>query len=169
MDKQKGAGHHRRVDKVHLEVHPIVLPDFEWRHVSACVLRREEQQLFVDTPQIPAANWELPLVEEDWVLCQPLYRTNGVEEWREMQKALKEVSKKIGMKKAEQKVAGSGEVAYKELKRRSAICESSLKVGNVDIAQALRVCEERSSRAGRIRGVRRTLGYDGRVAEARLQ
>ena len=77
-------------------------------------LRRKEQgtqKLFVDTPKTQAANWGSPVMEENWVgLCQALYTAIGVEGWRNVRETLAEVSKKIGVEKAGQKVAGSGDV-----------------------------------------------------------
>ena len=58
---------------------------------------------------------------EDWiVLCQALYQSTREEEWTALRKQFKEVSEKSGVKRAGQKVAGSGKLACKLFDRRSA-------------------------------------------------
>ena len=51
-------------------------------------------------------------MEQDLVvLCQALYHSIKEEEWIEMGEKLREVSKKTGVKKAGERVAGLGKVA----------------------------------------------------------
>ena len=46
-------------------------------------------------------------MDDDWVvLCQALYHSIGEEEWTGMHDNVTEVCRKIGVKKAEQRVAG---------------------------------------------------------------
>ena len=68
---------------------------------------RERKSCLSDTSKIPATQLGDSLMNEDWVLlCQALYLAVSVGEWRDMHEKLKEVSKQIGVKKAEQKVTG---------------------------------------------------------------
>ena len=89
--------------------------------------------------------------ENSVVLCLEMRE----EEWIERHEKVKDVSKHIGVKKAGQRVPGSGKVAWRKtvksakeeqeraLDRRSALRGSLLSIWNVDIHQALRMCEDR--------------------------
>ena len=119
-------------------------------------LRPEErgtQKLFVPHKYDSKRKWEPSLME--W--CCVKRCTN--QEWTDMFERLREVSRKIGVKNAGQRMAGLGKVAWR--KRRGNLsyqqgrdwtlpstesrnCGSlSLEAWNVDIHKALRICEER--------------------------
>ena len=99
-----------------------------------------------------------PLIDEDSVvLCQALYQSIE-EEWTEMHERLQELCWKVRVKKAGQRIAGLGRVAWRKtekepfssakkglgiaVNRRSALRESLSEAWNVDTHKALRICEE---------------------------
>ena len=53
------------------------------------------------------------------MLCQALYQSIKEEEWTEMHETSKDVTEMIGVKKAGQKVAGVGEVAWRKTSKES--------------------------------------------------
>ena len=88
-------------------------------------LRPDEQgtaKLMVNTPKIPKGKWEPSLMEEDWaLLCQALFvpvgRRRGVV--RDAQEVDRCHQKEWSKKKAGQRVAGLGKVAWEKTSTES--------------------------------------------------
>ena len=104
----------------------VVKPTFSEEHKDAMVTEGEEvltlrpeergtQKMFVNTDKISEGKCGPLLMDDDWVvLCRTLRHSFGEEEWIEMHEKLKDVCKKIGVKKAGQKVAGMGKSAWRK-------------------------------------------------------
>ena len=119
-------------------------------------LRPEErgtQKLFVPHKYNSKRKWEPSLME--WCCVKRCAN----QEWTDMFERLREVSRKIGVKNAGQRMAGLGKVAWRKTERepflsarkgldaafnrKSELRESLLEAWNVDTHKALRICEER--------------------------
>ena len=124
------------------EVHHIVLPSFsQEEHKNTAVIEGEEvmtlrpeeqgtQKLSENTSKIPSKMGS-PLMDEDLVvLCQAPYQSIKQEEWAEMHEEQKEVTEKIGVKKAGQSVVGLGKVAWRKTQKESSMLSRGRHSGN---------------------------------------
>ena len=99
------------------------------------------------------------VMEEDWVvLCQASFQSIKEEDWIEMHEKLKDVTRKIGVKEAGQRVVGAGEVGSAEDAERrflfgqgtaSACFSQEICIENVNlevgINQAMRIFQDRQA------------------------
>ena len=70
-------------------------------------------------------------MEEDWVvLCHRLlFQSIKEEEWTEMHETLKEVTRRIGVKKDGQRIAGLGRLAWRNLWKESFLSQDGTRAG----------------------------------------
>ena len=98
--------------------------NFDKDHTEACVLEGEDvldekgtQKLFGNRRNHRGKR-SPPLMEEDWVvLCYTLYHSTEEEEWSDLHESLKEVCKKMGVKKDGQRIAELGRLGMAHIRQ----------------------------------------------------